>query len=62
MTVYGDSFLSNVGRKGANQACAIQFLGGDVIETMHFATKASAIIVQRKGAIASLPKLNDLIF
>ena len=30
MTVYGDSFLSNVGGKGANQACAIKFLGGDV--------------------------------
>lgn len=30
MTVYGDSFLSNVGGKGANQACAIHFLGGDV--------------------------------
>ena len=30
MTVYGDSFLSNIGGKGANQACAIKFLGGDV--------------------------------
>lgn len=30
MTVYGDSFLSNVGGKGANQSCAIHFLGGDV--------------------------------
>lgn len=30
MTVYGDSFLSNVGGKGANQACAIHFLHGDV--------------------------------
>lgn len=30
MTVYGESFLSNVGGKGANQACAIKRLGGDV--------------------------------
>ena len=30
MTVYGESFLSNIGGKGANQACAIHFLGGDV--------------------------------
>lgn len=30
-TVFGDSFLSNVGGKGANQACAIKFLGGNVI-------------------------------
>ena len=30
MTVYGESFLSNIGGKGANQACAIKFLGGDV--------------------------------
>lgn len=30
MTVYGDSFISNVGGKGANQACGIFFLGGDV--------------------------------
>ena len=30
MTVYGDSFLSNIGGKGANQACAIKFLGGHV--------------------------------
>ena len=29
-TVFGDSFLSNVGGKGANQACAIKFLGGNV--------------------------------
>ena len=29
-TVYGESFLSNIGGKGANQACAISFLGGDV--------------------------------
>ena len=29
-TVFGESFLSNVGGKGANQACAIHFLGGDV--------------------------------
>ena len=29
-TVYGESFLSNVGGKGANQACAIKLLGGDV--------------------------------
>ena len=31
MTVYGESFISNVGGKGANQACAINFLGGDVV-------------------------------
>ncbi len=31
MTVYGESFISNVGGKGANQACAVSFLGGDVI-------------------------------
>jgi len=31
MTVYGESFLSNIGGKGANQACAIHFLNGDVI-------------------------------
>ena len=31
MTVYGDSFLSNIGGKGANQSCAIKFLGGDVV-------------------------------
>ena len=30
MTVYGDSFLSNVGGKGANQACAIHFLNNEV--------------------------------
>lgn len=30
MTVYGDHFLSNTGGKGANQSCAIKFLGGDV--------------------------------
>ena len=30
MTVYGDHFLSNIGGKGANQSCAIKFLGGDV--------------------------------
>ena len=29
-TVFGDAFLSNIGGKGANQACAIHFLGGDV--------------------------------
>ncbi|HNX16319.1 MAG TPA: ribokinase [Bacilli bacterium] len=29
-TVIGESFLSNVGGKGANQACAATFLGGDV--------------------------------
>ena len=29
-TVFGESFLSNVGGKGANQACAAAFLGGDV--------------------------------
>ncbi len=29
-TVYGESFLSNIGGKGANQACAIHFLNGDV--------------------------------
>jgi ribokinase len=29
-TVFGESFLSNVGGKGANQACAATFLGGDV--------------------------------
>jgi ribokinase len=29
-TVFGESFLSNVGGKGANQACAASFLGGDV--------------------------------
>ena len=31
MTVYGDAFLSNIGGKGANQSCAIKFLGGDVV-------------------------------
>lgn len=31
MTVYGESFLSNIGGKGANQACAIHFLNGDVV-------------------------------
>ena len=30
MTVYGESFLSNIGGKGANQACALHFLGKDV--------------------------------
>ena len=30
MTVYGEAFLSNIGGKGANQACAIKYLGGDV--------------------------------
>lgn len=29
-TVFGEQFLSNVGGKGANQACASMFLGGDV--------------------------------
>lgn len=29
-TVFGESFFSNVGGKGANQACAASFLGGDV--------------------------------
>ena len=29
-TVYGDVFLSNIGGKGANQAAASHFLGGDV--------------------------------
>ena len=31
ITVEGDSFLSNIGGKGANQACAAHFLGADVI-------------------------------
>lgn len=30
-TVMGDSFISNVGGKGANQACAAHFLGADVL-------------------------------
>ena len=30
-TVFGESFVSNLGGKGANQALAIQFLGGDSI-------------------------------
>lgn len=30
-TVFGKSYFSNVGGKGANQACASLFLGGDVI-------------------------------
>ncbi len=30
-TVYGESFFSNIGGKGANQACQICYLGGDVI-------------------------------
>ena len=30
MTVIGEAFLSNVGGKGANQACAATFLGADV--------------------------------
>ena len=30
ITVEGDSFLSNIGGKGANQACAIHFLKSDV--------------------------------
>ena len=30
ITVEGDSFLSNIGGKGANQACAAHFLGADV--------------------------------
>lgn len=30
-TVFGESFFSNVGGKGANQACASAFLGGDVV-------------------------------
>ncbi len=29
-TVYGESFLSNIGGKGANQACAAKQLGADV--------------------------------
>ena len=29
-TVYGESFLSNIGGKGANQACAIHFLNSNV--------------------------------
>ncbi len=29
-TVQGESFISNIGGKGANQACAIKYLGGDV--------------------------------
>ena len=31
MTVHGESFITNLGGKGANQACAIKFLGGDVV-------------------------------
>ena len=31
ITVQGDSFLSNIGGKGANQACAAHFLGADVM-------------------------------
>ena len=31
VTVHGESFITNLGGKGANQACAIKFLGGDVI-------------------------------
>lgn len=31
MTVKGESFLSNLGGKGANQACAIHFLNKDVV-------------------------------
>ena len=30
ITVEGDSFISNIGGKGANQACAAHFLGSDV--------------------------------
>ncbi len=30
ITVEGDSFISNIGGKGANQACAAYFLGADV--------------------------------
>ena len=30
ITVQGDSFLMNIGGKGANQACAAHFLGADV--------------------------------
>ena len=30
VTVEGDSFISNIGGKGANQACATHFLGSDV--------------------------------
>lgn len=30
-TLYGESFISNLGGKGANQALAIYFLGGDVL-------------------------------
>ncbi len=30
ITVEGDSFFSNIGGKGANQACAAHFLGADV--------------------------------
>ena len=30
MTIFGESFISNLGGKGANQACAIKFLGGDI--------------------------------
>ena len=30
ITVEGDSFISNIGGKGANQACAAHFLGADV--------------------------------
>ena len=29
-TVFGEAFLSNIGGKGANQACAAKFLGTDV--------------------------------
>ena len=31
VTVHGESFITNLGGKGANQACAIKFLGGDVV-------------------------------
>ena len=34
--------------------------GKSVQESMDFASKASSITVTRKGAIASLPKLNEL--
>lgn len=30
-TVFGNNFMSNVGGKGANQAIAVKFLGGDAI-------------------------------
>lgn len=51
-TAAGDSYLGALASKLSTNT--------DIIEAMEFASKASSITVTRKGAIVSLPSLEDL--